>query len=141
METALIIVSDNGCTCNGNQDTGSVMLTYLIDSGYNVLCKIVPDEQAIVEEVLKEYSDNPVVGLVLICSTDKNLPYLEKFNGFNGNYIEECKFNYGLCGIKSSTTVIYLPGSSDEVLDCYKKIEYVVLDAVSHLRENVHSNG
>lgn len=143
----IITASDKGSKGEREDVSGAVMQEILKENGYDVKeYRIIADEQALLEEAMKEMADEKKVNLILttggtgfsmrdrtpeatLAVCDRLAPGIpEAMRAYSMQITNRAMLSRAVAGIRNQTLIINMPGSPKAVkesLEC-------ILDALSH---------
>ena len=143
----IITASDKGSKGEREDVSGAVMQEILKENGYDVKeYRIIADEQALLEEAMKEMADQKKVNLILttggtgfsmrdrtpeatLAVCDRLAPGIpEAMRAYSMQITNRAMLSRAVAGIRNQTLIINMPGSPKAVkesLEC-------ILDALSH---------
>ncbi len=143
----IITASDKGSKGEREDVSGAVMQEILKENGYDVKeYRIIADEQALLEEAMKEMADEKKVNLILttggtgfsmrdrtpeatLAVCDRLAPGIpETMRAYSMQITNRAMLSRAVAGIRNQTLIINMPGSPKAVkesLEC-------ILDALSH---------
>ncbi len=132
LDAVVIVVSDSRTITSDK--SGKIITNTLKTHGFNIIdYKVIPDDLSIIEKELKYYCDKAMVDIILttggtgIGSRDVTPEATKRVLEKDVNGIVECIRNYGqqrtplamlsrgIAGIRGSTMIINLPGSTNGV--------------------------
>lgn len=156
--TVVITVSDRSAHGEREDVSGATLVELLKDTGASVIAvEIVSDDLLPLSDKLREYSDRPDINLIITTGgtgfsprdntpeatravIEKEAPGLSE-----AMRVETVKqtpmaiLSRGVCGIRSGTLIINLPGSPRGVRESFAVIKYVLPHAVALLADQADS--
>lgn len=159
---AILTVSDT-CAKDEKADGSSVALKELINNIYNtkdndqaivVFCKVVPDNQSLIEEILNQWVSIKIAHVILTTGgtgfslrdvtpeatknvIDKEAPGLSLAMLKSSLKITPmAMLSRPVCGIKDQILIINLPGSPKAATECFSVIAEAIPHAVDLLSDN-----
>ena len=154
--SAVVITSSDACSVGEREDaSGETLVQLLTELGAEIVAKeIVNDDLEPLAEKLREYSDRPDVNLIITTGgtgfgprdntpeatrrvIEREAPGLAE-----AMRIETLKntpmamISRGVCGIRSATLIVNLPGSPKAVRESFEVINPVLSHAVALLAGN-----
>lgn len=143
----IITASDKGSKGEREDKSGAVIQEILKEQGYEIKdYQIIPDEQALLEETMKEMADHKKVNLILttggtgfsmrdrtpeatIAVCDRMAPGIpEAMRAYSMQITNRAMLSRAVAGIRNQTLIINMPGSPKAVkesLEC-------ILEPLSH---------
>ena len=135
---AVVTVSDKGFAGEREDKSGALLKDALTNDGYTVArYEIVPDNRAVIAEVLRELADEAGVNLVLTtggtgfsprdCTPEATLDVVEKqcpgipeaMRSMSMAITKRAMLTRSMAGIRKQTLIINMPGSARAVAECY----------------------
>ena len=147
MRAAIITSSDSGYAGKREDVSGPVIAEMVREAGYEVVWqKVLPDEQAMLEEAMKEICDEGKADLLLttggtgfsprdvmpeatLAVAERMVPGIpEAMRAFSLTITKRAMLSRATAGIRKKTLIVNLPGSPKAVKECLE----VIVDSLGH---------
>ena len=127
MRAAIITSSDSGYAGKREDVSGPVIAEMVREAGYEVVWqKVLPDEQAMLEEAMKEICDEGKADLLLTTGGTGFSPrdvMPEAMRAYSLQFTKRTMLSRAASGIRKRTLIVNLPGSPKAVREC---LEYIL---------------
>ncbi len=142
MRAAIITSSDSGYVGKREDVSGPVIAEMVKEAGYEVVWqKVLPDDQAMLEEAMKEICDEGKADLLLttggtgfsprdvmpeatLAVAERMVPGIpEAMRAYSLQFTKRAMLSRAASGIRRSTLIVNLPGSPKAVREC---LEYIL---------------
>ena len=142
MRAAIITSSDSGYAGKREDVSGPVIAEMVREAGYEVVWqKVLPDEQAMLEEAMKEICDEGKADLLLttggtgfsprdvmpeatLAVAERMVPGIpEAMRAYSLQFTKRTMLSRAASGIRKRTLIVNLPGSPKAVQEC---LEYIL---------------
>lgn len=142
IRVAIITASDSGYRGEREDVSGKVIQEIAEANGYQVVSTtLLPDEQQMLSEAMKEIADQNKADLILTTGgtgfsprdcmpeatkaiTEKDVPGIpEAMRAFSAQFTKRAMLSRATAGIRKSTLIINLPGSPKAVGEC---LEFII---------------
>ena len=127
MRAAIITSSDSGYAGKREDVSGPVIAEMVREAGYEVVWqKVLPDEQAMLEEAMKEICDEGKADLLLTTGGTGFSPrdvMPEAMRAYSLQFTKRTMLSRAASGIRKRTLIVNLPGSPKAVQEC---LEYIL---------------
>jgi len=153
---AAVITSSDACSAGEREDeSGDALVQLLTGLGANIVAKeIVNDDLEPLAEILRAYSDRPEVNLIVTTggtgfgprdnTPEATLRIIEReasglaeaMRSETLKHTPMAMISRGVCGIRSGTLIVNLPGSPKAVRESFAVIRPVLAHAVTLLAGN-----
>lgn len=144
IRTAIIVSSDAGYAGTREDLSGPEIRRIVEEHGYQVVsCKILPDEQEMLEQEMKRIADGNLAELILTtggtgfsprdCTpeataavTERAVPGIpEAMRAYSMQFTKRAMLSRSTAGIRKRTLIINLPGSPKAVREC---LEFIITE-------------
>ena len=142
MRAAIITSSDSGYAGKREDVSGPVIAEMVREAGYEVVWqKVLPDDQAMLEEAMKEICDEGKADLLLttggtgfsprdvmpeatLAVAERMVPGIpEAMRAYSLQFTKRTMLSRAASGIRKRTLIVNLPGSPKAVREC---LEYIL---------------
>ena len=127
MRAAIITSSDSGYAGKREDVSGPVIAEMVREAGYEVVWqKVLPDDQAMLEEAMKEICDEGKADLLLTTGGTGFSPrdvIPEAMRAYSLQFTKRTMLSRAASGIRKRTLIVNLPGSPKAVREC---LEYIL---------------
>ena len=127
MRAAIITSSDSGYAGKREDVSGPVIAEMVREAGYEVVWqKVLPDDQAMLEEAMKEICDEGKADLLLTTGGTGFSPrdvMPEAMRAYSLQFTKRTMLSRAASGIRKRTLIVNLPGSPKAVREC---LEYIL---------------
>ncbi len=142
MRAAIITSSDSGYAGRREDVSGTVISKMVKEAGYEVVwCKVLPDDQRMLEEAMCEICDEKKADLLLttggtgfserdvmpeatLAVSERMVPGIpEAMRAYSLQFTKRAMLSRAASGIRKRTLIVNLPGSPKAVQEC---LEYIL---------------
>ncbi len=152
MKCAILILSDKGSRGERVDTSGPALVAWLGDQGVKIVrTTIIPDEELLIEELLKEWADSNELELIITCGgtgvsprdvtpeatrrvIEREIPGLgEEMRRTSAAITPHALLSRAIVGIRKKTLIINLPGSPKGAIENLAAIWSAIPHAVAKI--------
>ena len=160
MNTLGVLTSSDSRSQGNLEDvSGNLIIELMSDNGYNVVqYEIVPDEVDVISRVLTKWADIDKLDLIVTTGAtsltvrdimpeattavlDKQIPGIAEAMRIEGmKFTPMAMLSRGVAGIRGSTLILNLPGSTNAVKENLGAVLSVLKHAIEMIQNDVHQH-